>query len=109
MQIRIGNRRRIQFTDRTHPMTGIISVISGIVAFIALVVICFISCFEKGMSGIGIGIAGMFIWIVGIVGFVLAIRCFKKEEIYMTTPTIGSIINGILLINCMILYFIGAI
>ena len=41
--------------------------------------------------------------------FVMAIKCFKKEDIYMVTPTLGAVLNGIMVISCMLLYVMGAV
>ena len=39
MQIRFGKRRRIRFTDKTHPAAGILSVVMGTVAWIVLIIL----------------------------------------------------------------------
>ena len=44
-----------------------------------------------------------------IVGFVLAFRCFKEEEIYKTTPTFGVVINGFVLVSYVALYILGVL
>lgn len=108
MHIRFGKRKRIRFTERSHPMMGILSVLLGIVALIVLFVLCYISGKEKGNSGIAIGVIGMLSMIMSIVGFFMANKCWRKEDIYMITPTVGSILNGILVIVFLLLFFIGA-
>lgn len=109
MQVRFGKRKKIQFTDRSHPPMGIISVILGVLALAALVALCFFSGSEGGKAGIFVGAVGMLSMIMSIIGFVMAIKCFRKEEIYMVSPTIGSVTNGILVIVYLLLLFIGAI
>ena len=47
--------------------------------------------------------------IISIVGFVLAFRCFKEEEIYKTTPTFGVVINGFVLVSYVALYILGVL
>ena len=51
----------------------------------------------------------MDIWDFSIVGFVLAFRCFKEEEIYKTTPTFGVVINGFVLVSYVALYILGVL
>jgi len=109
VQIRFGSRRKFRFSDRKHPMTGIISVIIGIVALISLIVLFLISSSVKGSMGIVAGFLGMFVLISSIVGFILAAKCYKKEDIYMMTPAIGTVLNGLLIVVCMILYAMGAV
>ena len=84
MQIRFGKRRRIRFTDKTHPAAGILSVVMGTVA-------------------------GLLDLVFSAVGFWLAMRCYKKEDIYMTTPAAGTVLNGLLVLGLVILYVIGAV
>ena len=109
MQIRIGGRKKIQFTDKTHPAKGIISVILGAVSLLLLCVLFPLSSMSKGTSGILFGFLGMLVLIVSAVGFILAVRCYNKEDIYFTTPAVGSVLNGLLIILCMLLYIMGAV
>lgn len=108
MQIQIGSRKRIQFTDKTHPVQGIISVILGFCSLVLLFALCILSGRAKGMSGIEAGILGVVDLVVSLVGFIMAIRCYRKEDIYLITPSLGATINGLLVILCMVLYIVGA-
>lgn len=109
MQIRFGKRKKIQFTDRSHPFMGIISVILGGLSLVALISLCVFSGEEGGKAGILVGVIGMISMVMSIIGFVLAIKCYRKDEIYMVTPTIGSITNGLLVIVYFLLLFMGAL
>ena len=106
MQIRFGKRRRIRFTDKTHPAAGILSVVMGTVAWIVLIILVMIS---GGKSGLVLGVAGLLDLVFSAVGFWLAMRCYKKEDIYMTTPAAGTVVNGLLVLGLVILYVIGAV
>ncbi len=108
MQVRFGKRKKIRFSDKTHPTQGIVSVGLGILSVIVLIVLFIVSEKAKGNAGIEIGFAGF--WAIGmsIVGFILAIRCSRDEDIYMVTPAVGSVLNGVLTLILMILFFIGA-
>ena len=101
MQIRFGKRRRIRFTDKTHPAAGILSVVMGTVAWIVLIILVMISGAAGGKSGL--------VLVFSAVGFWLAMRCYKKEDIYMTTPAAGTVLNGLLVLGLVILYVIGAV
>lgn len=109
MQIRFGNRRRIQFTDKTHPVTGIISVIIGILSLLSLLALFLFSSSVKGNSGITAGFLGILVLAASVIGFVMAAKCYKKEDIYMATPAAGTVLNGLLIVACMILYVMGAV
>lgn len=109
MQIRFGNRKRIQFTDKKHPVMGIVSTGIAIVAWILLIVLFFLSSTAKGTAGIAIGFAGVLVLATSAFGFVMAIRSYKKEDIYMITPTVGAILNGVLVVLCLLLYVMGTV
>lgn len=109
MQIRFGKRRRIRFTDKTHPAAGILSVVMGTVAWIVLIILVMISGAAGGKSGLVLGVAGLLDLVFSAVGFWLAMRCYKKEDIYMTTPVAGTVLNGLLVLGLVILYVIGAV
>ncbi len=102
-------RRKIQFSDRSHPKAGIISTGMGAVALILLLILCIISGADRGLSGGWIGVAGMWTLILSIVGFVLAVRSYSMEDIYKITPMLGSIFNGVVVVAMMLLYVAGAV
>lgn len=109
MKIRIGKRRKIQFTDKKHPFLGIVSLIIALVSFFLMLGLFIGSGIAKGNGGIVYGYLGICNLIFSTVGFIFSLRCYKKEDVYMTTPTAGSILNGIIIIIYLILYFQGAL
>ncbi|MCH5265552.1 MAG: hypothetical protein J1F02_06610 [Lachnospiraceae bacterium] len=108
MQVHFGNRRKIQFTDKTHPVMGIVSVVMGGASLLLLAILCILSSMAKGASGLSAGYLGILALLVAIVGFVLAARCYQKEDIYLVTPAVGSVLNGMLVVISLLLYVIGA-
>lgn len=108
MQVRFGKRKKIRFSDKSHPPRGIISVILGGISFLVLIVLCVVSGKAKGQAGIGIGFAGILALGMNVAGFILAVRCSREEDIYMITPAVGSVMNGTLTLMLMVLFFIGA-
>lgn len=109
MNIRIGKRKKIQFTDKKHPMLGIISALIALVSLTVMIILFVGSGLAKGNAGIAYGYIGILNLIISVVGFVFSLRCYKQDEIYMTTPTIGSVVNGIIIIVYLILYFVGVL
>lgn len=108
MQVRYGKRKRIQFTDRSHPTMGVVSVVLGLGALVALIALFIVSSRAKGNSGLTIGVMGMMAMTMSIAGFVMSVKCYRQEDIYRVLPTIGSVLNGILIIIFLLLFFIGA-
>ena len=109
MKIRFGSHKSIQFTDKTHPVMGILSLLIGLAALTGLITLFFLSSSVKGNSGMYAGVGGIFVLLASIVGFILAVRCYKKEDIYMTTPAVGSVLNGVLIVICLMLYVLGSV
>jgi hypothetical protein len=109
LQIRFGRRKRIQFTDKTHPAQGIAAALVGVASVIFLGVLFMLSSRQKGNAGLFVGVLGMLDLAISIAGFVMAVKCYKKEDIYMITPTIGAVLNGLMIISCMLLYVIGSV
>ena len=103
------NRQKIQFSNRTHPKSGIISLVMGAVALIILLVLCLISGANRGESGGWIGIAGIWTLVLSVVGFVLAVKSYRLEDIYMATPTLGAVFNGVVVVAMMLLYVVGTV
>ena len=104
MEVRFGNRKRIRFSDKKHPKHGIISVVLGV-----LLTLCIVSGHAKGRAGMEIGALGLATMVLSIIGFVLAVRCNKEEDIYHVTPAVGSVLNGIMILLFMVLFIKGAI
>ena len=104
MEVRFGNRKRIRFSDKKHPKHGIISVVLGVLSIIIL-----LSGHAKGRAGMEIGALGLATMVLSIIGFVLAVRCNKEEDIYHVTPAVGSVLNGIMILLFMVLFIKGAI
>lgn len=109
MKIRIGKRRKIQFTDKKHPFIGIVSMIIAFTSLIGMIALFIGAGMAKGNAGILYGYLGILNLIVSVVGFVFSLRCYRKEDVYMTTPAVGSVLNGIIIILYLILYFEGAL
>ena len=109
MEVRFGNRKRIRFSDKKHPKHGIISVVLGVLSIIILLTLCIVSGHAKGRAGMEIGALGLATMVLSIIGFVLAVRCNKEEDIYHVTPAVGSVLNGIMILLFMVLFNKGAI
>lgn len=100
-------KRRIRFTDRSHPLMGIVSMLMGIFSVCVMITLCFVSSAYSGKAGAYIGVLGIFDVLIAIVGFVLAVRCYPKEDIYRITPALGSVLNGFMVVVGLLLFVIG--
>lgn len=104
--IRIGKRREAYtFTDRVHPKEGILSVASGGLLLISFLVLFLLTSRKQG--GLLIGVLGLLIFAFSIFGVWLALKAMKKEDIYYRFPILGIVLNGIVVIVSVSLYFMG--
>lgn len=105
--MRIFKRRKIQFTDKTQPISGIISCIIGIVSVVIMFGLFIGAGRAKGNAGFAYGILGIINMFGSLVGFVLGVRCYRIEDIYYRYPNLGTGLNAIVTLLYMVLYGIG--
>lgn len=104
--IRIGKRRdAYQFSDKVHPLEGIFSFVIGIVLIVAFLVLFYLTSKQPG--SILVGALGFLIFFCSIFGLWLAGKGMKKEDIMLRYPILGMVLNGIVLLISVSLYFIG--
>ncbi|MBR6228152.1 MAG: hypothetical protein IKQ97_00265 [Eubacterium sp.] len=101
-------KQKIQFSSRTHPKSGILSLVLGALSLLILLFLCLVSGAHKGNPGTWVGVAGIWTLVLSVVGFVVATKSYRMEDIYMITPRLGSILNGLVMVTMVILYVIGA-
>lgn len=109
MNIRFGRQRKIRFTDKKHPTRGVISFLIAVVSLIFMISLFIGSSRAAGNGGIAYGYLGLLNFAIAVAGFVMALRCYKLEDIYMTTPAIGSVVNGCIALIYLFLYFLGVL
>lgn len=98
----------LKLTDKTHPFSGILSVLCFVCSITGFIVLCMISSESKGNGPLmTIGMGGMGCFALSIIGFILAAKTLKKEEIRYVFPNVGAVGNGILLVVYMLLYGMG--
>lgn len=90
-------------------MLGIVSMLMAMVSFVWMIALFIGSGMAQGKAGIGYGYLGIVNLLFSAIGFVFSLRCYKMEEIYTTTPNIGSFVNGGIIIVYLVLYFAGAL
>jgi hypothetical protein len=97
-----------KFSDKTHPFIGIISFILALICIIAVIALCIISSLSKGNGGLLIGTFGIVVFVISVVGFILAIAAVRKKDIHYSFPIAGILLNGLLTIFFFVLYVLGA-
>ncbi len=97
----------LRLTDKRHPAMGIVSAVMGVVSIILFAVLCYQSGRADGQAGMGIGAAGIGCLLLNIVGFCIAWITLRQENIRPLFPTIGAVLNGVLMLVYVFLYVWG--
>lgn len=101
------NGKTIHFSGRRHTKTGIAATAIGIAVIAGFLSISVISGLNKGKGGFILGIIGLFLFLLAILGFILAYKAFKKKDIFYRFPIIGVVLNGFMIIVLFVIYLMG--
>jgi ABC-type transport system involved in cytochrome c biogenesis permease subunit len=107
MEALLKKHRVYKFSDKRHPIIGVISVILAVSSFITIMILFLVSSQQQGNSGIMIGLIGILAFFLSVLGLILAVISAREKEIHYTFPIIGMGFNGILMIIYMIIYVVG--
>lgn len=99
---------KYKFSDKKHPVQGIVSFAIGMAAFLMVFFGIFLSERAKGQGGAVVGLLGIAALISSAVGLCLALSSLKKKEIHYRFPAMGGLLNGVLLLFLLLLYVMGA-
>ena len=83
----------LHLTDKKHPKQGIWSTVLGILSLVLFLVLCFL--------------AGEVCVAINIWGFVLAMLSLKLDNIRQLFPSLGVIINGLMILMYLVIYILG--
>lgn len=89
----MARRRNYKFTNKRHSQMGIMSVVFGVLSFVSLVLVVYLSYQSAGEVPVGYGMTGFLITIFSIVGLTLAAMDIRWRENYKVFPIIGLILN----------------
>ena len=99
--------RNVMFTSKKHPKSAIAATVMAALSVVAVLVMIALSAKDKGNAGLFVGIGGVFALLLNVVGCIMSIRAFSKEDIYYTFPIIGTVSNGVILVALLVIYGIG--
>lgn len=102
-------RKNFKFSDKTHPVPGLLSFFFGIAALVSIAVSSIISFRAQGNAGILIGFLGFLSMLLSIAGIILSIIALRRKDIHYRFPVAGGILCGFLTLFYIILYVIGCI
>lgn len=103
------HRRNYKFSNKTHPISGIISVLIAILELTIFGWICIQSGLKDGSTTFAMGLIGILLLLISVLGFVLAAKSFKKNDIHFRCPMIGLVLNGVMIVLLITLYVLGLV
>ncbi len=95
------------FKEKKTSVNGVISIIVGIVAVIVFIAATVISTNNLGNAGMLIGFLGVTSALLCISGIVLSVSGINEKDISFVTPVIGFLVNGVLFLLLLCLFFYG--
>lgn len=100
-------RNRFKFTEKVHSKKGIAALVIAGFCLIMLVVILTMAFKNAGELSLYYGSAGVFLTLVSIVAFILAIQSTKEENSFMLFPRLATAFSGISCVCWIGLYVLG--
>lgn len=97
----------IKFVGRKHSIYGLISTVIGSVSAVTLGILFYITTSSEGNTSVWLGLVGLLLLVITLAGLVTGVSGFKQKDIFYTLPVIGVIVNGLLFLGMVILYFLG--
>lgn len=114
MVIVMARRRKkaegeLRLSSKKHPRRGIASTCFAILSIILFGAACIYSGTLNGKAGMEIGVVGIACIGISIIGFVFAWLALHEDNIKTVFPTVGILLNSLLIIMYMILYLLGSV
>jgi len=99
--------RKYKFTDKKLSRGGIVSSLFVLIAAGLLYSAVYISYQAHGNGGINVGILGAGALGIALVGFIVGIRSFKNDEVFLGFPWFGVAGNAVIWLFIVGLLLIG--
>lgn len=104
-----SRRRKVMFSSKYHPVKGIWSTVIGGICLCIMIFLFMVSGAHRGSSATWVGVAGFWTLALSITGFVLGTKSYRMDDVYMITPMLGSILNGVVMLILVVLYVAGMV
>lgn len=88
-------KKSYMFTNRNHPLKGIMATILGILSIITLATAVYLSYKGGGISSARYGAAALLAVIFMIIGIGLAAYSLMEKDNFKLFPILGILLNGI--------------
>lgn len=107
--IRKKNRGEVKFSNKVRPKKAYLSLVSAGLSLALMTAMIVLSVLAEGAAPLYVGAGGMAALALAVLGFVLAVRCFRQDNIYYGMPVAGAVLGGVLMLGWLALYVEGFI
>lgn len=99
--------KKYKFTNRKHPVSGMLSVILGGISTVAVVMAIVLTYHEGGEASVRYGMACGLSVLYAIVGEAFGITAFYDRDQFYFFPILGMILNGAVLLTGLYIIYAG--
>lgn len=102
-------RKSYIFTNKKHSQRAIMSTILGIISFVSLSIVVYLTYLSGGEAQNGYGLTGLLATIFSFVGLILGIVTVRDKTYYRLFPWLGVILNCLSLGAVSLILYLGSI
>lgn len=95
------------FTNKSHPLRGIISTLLGAIDVCSMGLAVWLSFENKGASNARLGTAALFALLFSVVGLVLGILSRMEKDKFYILPNTGILLNVSVIVFTIFILFAG--
>lgn len=104
----MARRKGYIFTNKNHPLKGIMAVILGILSIGTLITAVYLSYQQGGISSARYGAAALLAVIFMMVGMGLALYSTTERDTFKFFPVLGIVLNAIAICVLSLILYAGA-
>ena len=109
---RIARKKRreaLRISVKRVPVSVYIALVIGLLSIISFFIICMVSAFDMGNTGMIAGAVPIVAALLNVIGLVLSYSCFRMDDVRNKFVSFATILNGFMIIMYLLLYIYGMI
>ena len=101
-------KKSYMFTNRNHPLKGIMATILGILSIVTLITTVYLSYRQGGVSSLRYGTAALLAVLFMITGIGLSAYCLVERDNFKFFPVLGLLLNSVAAVILSLILYAGA-